>query len=188
MIIAASAGTGGGTASFILTLVIIAVVIAAYWAPSIVALRRHVPNRGAVVVVNAFLGWTLIGWVVALAMACRAVPQPAATEVQPGHALHARSPGLTLDRRPRPSASAARTTFGGVDFGRRAYSTPPTPSRSAIRCRPRSSPGRITLIDGLRRGGLLSGHARGHQAGGLLGLDQRDLRRQGVMGGGQGAG
>jgi hypothetical protein len=45
--------------------------------PTIVAYRRHVPNRGAVVVINAFLGWTLIGWVVALAMACRSVPQAA---------------------------------------------------------------------------------------------------------------
>jgi hypothetical protein len=49
-------------------------VIAAYWAPSIVALARKVPNRGSVAVVNAFLGWTVIGWIVALAMACRSVP------------------------------------------------------------------------------------------------------------------
>lgn len=35
-------------------------------------------NTGSVVVLNLFLGWAVIGWVVALAMACRtrdAVPQ-----------------------------------------------------------------------------------------------------------------
>ena len=42
----------------------------AYFAPSIVANVRHVRNVGSVVVVNLFLGWTFIGWVVALAMAC----------------------------------------------------------------------------------------------------------------------
>jgi hypothetical protein len=29
---------------------------------------------GSVVVINIFLGWTFIGWVVALAMAARSVP------------------------------------------------------------------------------------------------------------------
>lgn len=53
----------------------------AYWVPSITAARRHVPNAGSVAVINLFLGWTLIGWVVALAMACRS--QPAVTPEQP---------------------------------------------------------------------------------------------------------
>jgi hypothetical protein len=48
------------------------------WAPTITALSRHVPNRGSVVVVNLFLGWTVVGWVVALAMACRSKPTVAA--------------------------------------------------------------------------------------------------------------
>ena len=49
-----------------------------YFVPVIVALaRRHVPHLGSVIVVNVFLGWTVVGWVVALAMACRSRPQPA---------------------------------------------------------------------------------------------------------------
>jgi hypothetical protein len=32
---------------------------------------RKVKHQGSVVVINLFLGWTFIGWVVALAMACR---------------------------------------------------------------------------------------------------------------------
>ena len=45
-----------------------------YFAPSIVGGGRHVPNVGSIFVINLFLGWTLIGWVVALAMASRTVP------------------------------------------------------------------------------------------------------------------
>ncbi|MFJ6385087.1 superinfection immunity protein [Kitasatospora sp. NPDC092039] len=35
---------------------------------------RGVPNRGSVIVVNVFLGWTVLGWIVALAMAARSGP------------------------------------------------------------------------------------------------------------------
>jgi hypothetical protein len=45
-----------------------------YFIPAAVAWLRHVPNRGSVTVVNVFLGWTVIGWIVALAMACRSRP------------------------------------------------------------------------------------------------------------------
>jgi hypothetical protein len=40
-----------------------------YFVPTIVAIYRETPNKGSTIVVNIFLGWTLIGWVVALAMA-----------------------------------------------------------------------------------------------------------------------
>jgi T4 superinfection immunity protein len=52
----------------------LAVVLAAllYFVPSLVALARAVPDRGMVVVLNVFLGWTFLGWVVALAKACGA--------------------------------------------------------------------------------------------------------------------
>jgi hypothetical protein len=40
----------------------------------IIAGVRHVPNIGSVAIINIFLGWTFIGWIVALAMACRSVP------------------------------------------------------------------------------------------------------------------
>jgi hypothetical protein len=45
-----------------------------YFIPAVVAGVRHVPHEGSIVVVNIFLGWTLVGWVVALAMACRTIP------------------------------------------------------------------------------------------------------------------
>jgi hypothetical protein len=47
----------------------------AYFAPSIVAALRHKSNLGGIVIVNLFLGWTIIGWGVALVMACNPEPQ-----------------------------------------------------------------------------------------------------------------
>ena len=40
-----------------------------YLAPTIVAWIRH-HQTGMVAIINVFLGWTIIGWVVALAIAC----------------------------------------------------------------------------------------------------------------------
>ncbi len=45
-----------------------------YFLPSVVAVARKVPNQGSVIVINVFLGWMVIGWIVALAMAARSVP------------------------------------------------------------------------------------------------------------------
>jgi hypothetical protein len=46
-----------------------------YFLPTIIAVARSVPNTGSVAVINVFLGWTFIGWVVALAMAARSRPR-----------------------------------------------------------------------------------------------------------------
>lgn len=60
--------------------ILLAVLVAAYFLPALIAGMRKVPHEGSIVVVNIFLGWTLIGWVVALAMACRSIPpHPALT-------------------------------------------------------------------------------------------------------------
>ena len=48
-----------------------------YFTPLIVALIRKVPNTGSVAVINIFLGWSIIGWIVSLAMAARSVPASA---------------------------------------------------------------------------------------------------------------
>jgi len=61
-----SGGTGLGIGVLIL--------LAMYFIPTIVGAIRKVPNIGSVAVVNFFLGWTFIGWVVALAMSARSVP------------------------------------------------------------------------------------------------------------------
>jgi hypothetical protein len=48
-----------------------------YLLPAIIAQSRKVPNTGSIWVINIFLGWTMIGWIVALAMAGRSAnPMP----------------------------------------------------------------------------------------------------------------
>ena len=71
MNLAAASSSASPACSVILGIAVILVSIAAYWVPSFVAARRKVPNVGSVVVVNLFLGWTVIGWIVALVMAMR---------------------------------------------------------------------------------------------------------------------
>ena len=46
------------------------ILIGLYFLPTIVASARHHHNRGSIFVLNLFLGWTFIGWIIALAMAC----------------------------------------------------------------------------------------------------------------------
>jgi hypothetical protein len=56
--------------------ILVLVLIALYWLPTLIAWQRHIPGLGQVIVVNALLGWTCIGWIIALTMSFRAVAQP----------------------------------------------------------------------------------------------------------------
>lgn len=49
-------------------------LVTAWLLPTIVASSRGMPNVGSVAVIDVLLGWTVIGWIVALAMACGAKP------------------------------------------------------------------------------------------------------------------
>ena len=55
-----------------------ALLLLLYFAPSIVALIREHHNKAPIIVINLFLGWTFLGWVVALAMAVSQVKKAAA--------------------------------------------------------------------------------------------------------------
>jgi hypothetical protein len=74
--------TGGSdVGATIMGFAIWVLIIIAYWAPVLIAWTRHVPNLAqVVVVVNLLLGWTFVGWVVALVMALK--PVPPATEAR----------------------------------------------------------------------------------------------------------
>ena len=63
-----------GKASAGLGFVVIIVIIGVYMLPTIVGAVRKVVNIGSVFAINFLLGWTLIGWAVALAMALRTNP------------------------------------------------------------------------------------------------------------------
>lgn len=48
-----------------------------YFLPSIIALARNKHNIVTILLLNFFLGWTAIGWIIALVMAVKNdVPQP----------------------------------------------------------------------------------------------------------------
>jgi hypothetical protein len=55
-------GKGGLAIIFILS-------VAVYFVPSFVAEARKKKNKKAIIALNVFLGWTLVGWVVALVWA-----------------------------------------------------------------------------------------------------------------------
>ena len=46
------------------------VLLYIYFIPSIVATKRSHHNRLAINILNIFLGWTFLGWVIALTWAC----------------------------------------------------------------------------------------------------------------------
>lgn len=57
--------------------------IGLYMLPTIIGATRKVVNVGSVFAINFLLGWTLIGWAVALAMALRTNPPYANPQPQP---------------------------------------------------------------------------------------------------------
>jgi len=51
---------------FLLGLIGLALILGLYFLPTVVAHFRKKKNAGAIFILNFFLGWTFIGWVVAL--------------------------------------------------------------------------------------------------------------------------
>lgn len=71
----------------ILSVSVITIMIAGsaalYLLPVLIGLARRLPDIGPLAVINILLGWTLLGWAAALAMALRTVhPAPPAVIVQ----------------------------------------------------------------------------------------------------------
>jgi hypothetical protein len=88
LVLADASSAAASALSLLLGFVLLAGLIVAYFVPTILANRRHTVNVGAVAVINVLLGWTCIGWIVALAMAAggmthgqltgmRTIPAPA---------------------------------------------------------------------------------------------------------------
>ncbi len=68
-LILADTDTGSTVGSVIAGVLILIFSLVLYFIPAFVATARDLPNQGSIWVINIFLGWTFIGWVVALAMA-----------------------------------------------------------------------------------------------------------------------
>jgi hypothetical protein len=57
------------TIGAIALLVGLLILVIGYFTPTLVALKRKPINMGTVIVLNLFLGWTFVGWVMSLALA-----------------------------------------------------------------------------------------------------------------------
>lgn len=51
----------------------LATLLGIYFLPIIIAGARSHHNQGPIFIINLFLGWTFIGWVIALAMAASTI-------------------------------------------------------------------------------------------------------------------
>ncbi len=49
--------------------VVVLVLLTIYFLPTLIALMRHHHNRLAIFILNLLLGWTLLGWIVAMVWA-----------------------------------------------------------------------------------------------------------------------
>jgi hypothetical protein len=52
----------------------LSVLFLLYWLPTIVAIVRRTPSALGVAALNFFLGWTVVGWIIALVIALAAYP------------------------------------------------------------------------------------------------------------------
>lgn len=78
-----------------------------YCIPAIVARAREHRQMIPIVLLNLFLGWTLLGWVVALVWACMAQPEPVAGAPVAFREMPAPSGGAGGYEPPRRAGSAA---------------------------------------------------------------------------------
>lgn len=84
--------------------------LSVYFLPTIIAASRWHPNLAAILVVDLFLGWSLIGWVVALAWSLSAAPKPPAEYAAPAPERAATRASLAPVR---PALVAADPLAGG---------------------------------------------------------------------------
>jgi hypothetical protein len=54
-------------------MIVVIVLLLAYWLPAVTASLRKHPDSISITLINLFFGWTLIGWVWALAWANRGI-------------------------------------------------------------------------------------------------------------------
>ena len=66
---------GTNTFAFFATIGFVVGSIVLYFCPTIIAISRNHSNKTSIIVLNLFLGWTIIGWVGALVWSYSAKPE-----------------------------------------------------------------------------------------------------------------
>ena len=59
-----------------MVLVLLLILTGMYFLPTIIAFNRNRHNKGAIFVLNLFLGWSVIGWVVSMVWAVSSSQPP----------------------------------------------------------------------------------------------------------------
>ena len=62
-------------------------LIAMYWLPTLIALVRQTPSALGIAALNFFLGWTVIGWIMALVWALAASNSPQVIVIENGRVV-----------------------------------------------------------------------------------------------------
>ena len=90
-----------------------AVLSAGYMLPWAIGATRNRTNCAATALVNFFFGWTVIGWVIALVMACGSEPaQPVVVQTTPSY-----PPGQPVPLLPPDMGSYAAGHYGTDPYG-----------------------------------------------------------------------
>ena len=76
-----------GTSFTLLVALFAVLVIATYFLPTIVATIRNHPNALSICLLNFFLGWTVIGWFLALFWALAATNSPHVIVIENGRVV-----------------------------------------------------------------------------------------------------
>ena len=123
-------GGVGGLLGFVL-------IAGIYMLPTIIAYSRKVTNLGSVFVINFFLGWTFVGWIVALAMAARSKlsngPISQVTVVT-GSNVRVGDPVTPLDSKQETTSTKNATVKGTNDRCQKCGDELPTGASFCVKC------------------------------------------------------
>ena len=119
------AAAGGLLAMFML-LFVVSLVIGIYFLPTIIAFARKKENQVAILALNFFLGWTLVGWVISLVWALtqdqekvvvQQVVQQTFPQSDPTRSLAESATGTLAHNSPHDlsMATVPATRQGGID-------------------------------------------------------------------------
>jgi len=110
--VAASSSDDGSAAFAVL------VLLGLYLLPTVIAVIRKMPNAGSIIVINLLLGWTVIGWIVALAMALGSPQRGGSVTVNNVISNYAGGAAPPADRSIDPGTPTATGRWSTDPFGR----------------------------------------------------------------------
>ena len=92
----------------LIVITILITLAAAYLLPTLIAWSRHAPDLAVVAVINILLGWTAVGWIIALILALRRAAPAIQIIGQINEHVPAMPPGNQEPVRPISRASSVR--------------------------------------------------------------------------------